>query len=204
MEGYPHSCPNNDCRLTCCIHDDVIKWKHFPHYWPLVRGIHRSSVDSPHKGQWRGALMFSLICARTNGWANNRDAGDVRLHRTHYDVTVMLWRNMEYGARFGVSVGSLPILTFFFTTGTRFGISSFAINVDTIFNPNPTQYALYVKKIQKLNIWGALYKNEGKYLPLVFRLTLLTLLTLSACWCYSIVWYQAFNDWKIVSCQVLW
>ena len=43
------------------LHDDVIKWKHFPRYWPFVRGIHRSPVNSPHKGQWRGALMFSLI-----------------------------------------------------------------------------------------------------------------------------------------------
>ena len=42
-------------------HDDVIKWKHFPRYWPFVRGIHRSPVNSPHKGQWRGSLMFSLI-----------------------------------------------------------------------------------------------------------------------------------------------
>ena len=43
-------------------HGDVIKWKHFPRYWPLVWGIHRPPVNSPHKGQWRGALMFSLIC----------------------------------------------------------------------------------------------------------------------------------------------
>ena len=43
--------------------DDVIKWKHFPRHWPFVRGIHRSPVTSPHKGQWRGALVFSLICA---------------------------------------------------------------------------------------------------------------------------------------------
>ena len=42
-----------------------------------------------HKGQWRGALMFSVICAWTNGWVNNRDAGDLRPHRAHYDVTVM-------------------------------------------------------------------------------------------------------------------
>ena len=41
-------------------HDDVIKWKHFPRYWPFVEGIHWSAVNSPHKGQWRGALMFSL------------------------------------------------------------------------------------------------------------------------------------------------
>ena len=43
-------------------HDDVIKWKHFPRYWPFVRGIHQSPVNSPHNGQRRGALMFSLIC----------------------------------------------------------------------------------------------------------------------------------------------
>ena len=43
-------------------YDDIIKWKHFPRYWPFVRGIHRPPVNSPHKGQWRGALMFSLIC----------------------------------------------------------------------------------------------------------------------------------------------
>ena len=70
-------------------HDDVIKWKHFPHYWPFVRGIHRSTVNSPHKGQWRGALMFSLICVLINGWVNHREAGDLRRHRAHYDVTVM-------------------------------------------------------------------------------------------------------------------
>ena len=49
-------------------HDDVIKWKHFPRYWPFVRGIHRSPVNSPHNGQWRGALMFSLICTWIDGW----------------------------------------------------------------------------------------------------------------------------------------
>ena len=42
------------------LHEDVIKWKHFPRYWPFVRGIHRSPANSPHKGQWRGALMFSI------------------------------------------------------------------------------------------------------------------------------------------------
>ena len=70
-------------------HDDVIKWKHFPGYWPFVRGIHRSPVKSPHKGQWRGALMFTLICARINSWVNNREAGDLRRYPGHYDVTVM-------------------------------------------------------------------------------------------------------------------
>ena len=70
-------------------HVDVIKWKHFPRYWRFVRGIHRSPVNSLHKGQWCGASVFSLICAWENGWVNNREAGDLRRHRTHYDVIVM-------------------------------------------------------------------------------------------------------------------
>ena len=70
-------------------HDDVIKWKHCPRYWPFVRGIHRSPVNSPHKGQWRGALMFSFTCAWINGWVNNREAGDLRRQRADYDVIVM-------------------------------------------------------------------------------------------------------------------
>ena len=55
------------------FHDDVIKWKHLPRYWLFVREIHRWPVIPPHKGQWRGDLMFSLICAWINGWVNNRD-----------------------------------------------------------------------------------------------------------------------------------
>ena len=73
------------------FHDDVIKWKHFPRYWPFVRGIHRYPVNSPHKGQWRGAVMFTLICARINGWVNNIEAGDLRRYLPHYDVIVMFW-----------------------------------------------------------------------------------------------------------------
>ena len=49
-------------RFDYSPHDDVIKWKKNPRYWPFVRGTHRSPVNSPHKGQWHGALIFSLIC----------------------------------------------------------------------------------------------------------------------------------------------
>ena len=44
-----------DLRLQ---HDEVIKWKHFPRYWPFARGIHRWPVDSPNKGQWSGVWCF--------------------------------------------------------------------------------------------------------------------------------------------------
>ena len=47
-------------------------------------------VNSPHKGQWRGTLMFSLIFTRMNGWVNNGEAGDLRRHRAHYDITAMM------------------------------------------------------------------------------------------------------------------
>ena len=47
------------------IYDDVIKWKHFPRYWPSVKGIHRSLVDPPHKDQWHGALIFLFVPEQT-------------------------------------------------------------------------------------------------------------------------------------------
>ena len=59
----------------------------FSAFLALARGTHRSPVNSPHKGQWRGALMF---CAWINDWVNNREAGDLRHHRAHYDVIVMI------------------------------------------------------------------------------------------------------------------
>ena len=83
--------------------NNVIKWKHFPcswwhhqmetfsRYWPFVQGIHRSPVNSPHKNQWCGALIFSLICTCINGWAIDREAGDLRRYRTNFDVPVMYW-----------------------------------------------------------------------------------------------------------------
>ena len=102
LQKLYHSCSMTGLPRFCCmmlkpvrwmwlcifhrIHDDVIKWKHFPRCWPFVRGIHRSPVNSPHKGQWRGALMFSIICVWINGWVNNRKAGDLRRYRP-------LWRH---------------------------------------------------------------------------------------------------------------
>ena len=70
-------------------HADVIKWSHFRVTGTFVWGIHRSVVNFPHKGQWRGALMFSLIYAWTNGWVNHREAGDLRHHLAYFNVTVM-------------------------------------------------------------------------------------------------------------------
>ena len=87
---YSRICSNNRKTIE---HDDVIKWKHFPRYCPFVRGIHWSPVNSPHKGQWRGALMFSLISAWINGLVNAREAGDLKCHRAHYYVTPIKQKN---------------------------------------------------------------------------------------------------------------
>ena len=62
-------CLSNTLWYVMSRHDNIIKWKHFRRYFPLGRGIHRSPVvapQRPHKGQWRGALMFSLIYVRMN------------------------------------------------------------------------------------------------------------------------------------------
>ena len=52
---------------------------------------------SPVTGEFpsqRGALMFSLSYTWTNGWVNNRNAGDLMHHSAHYDVTVMYQSNV--------------------------------------------------------------------------------------------------------------
>ena len=85
-----------------CAHGDVIKWKHSPRYRPFVRGIHQSLVNSPNKGQWRGAL----ICAWTNDWVNNRGTSDLRRHRAHYDDNVMtyLWGTHIPVSKFRINI----------------------------------------------------------------------------------------------------
>ena len=82
---------NSDNIRVCSAR--ITWWRHqmetFSSLLALYAGIHRSPVNSPHKGQWRGALMLSLINTWINGWVNNREADDLRRHRVHYDVIVI-------------------------------------------------------------------------------------------------------------------
>ena len=77
----------------------MIWWRHqmetFSVLLAILRGIHRSPVNSPHKGQWRRALIFSLICVWINGWVNTREAGDLICYCAHYDVSVMEISNSQ-------------------------------------------------------------------------------------------------------------
>ena len=74
--------------MKISVHDDVIKWKHFPCYWPFVWEIHRSPRTK--------AIDSELWCFRwsapeqpvLSGWVSNRDGGD--LTSAYYDVTVMI------------------------------------------------------------------------------------------------------------------
>ena len=81
---HPHPHP----QVICVIYMMTSSNGSFPRYWPLC-GV--SPVNSPHKGYWRGALIFFFICAWTNVWVNNRDAGDLRRHRAYYDVIVIIY-----------------------------------------------------------------------------------------------------------------
>ena len=53
------------------------------------------TVNSPHKGQWRGALMFPLICVGINCWINSPEAGDLKRYCFHYDVIVMYMASLR-------------------------------------------------------------------------------------------------------------
>ena len=80
-----------------------------------MREIHRSPVNSPHKGQWRGALMFSLICVRINDWVHNRESGDLIRYRAHYDVIVMIQRT-KMVVTFEKSIATFQHLWTYFNT----------------------------------------------------------------------------------------
>ena len=73
----------SDISRVGALNPDRASLASIPVWW------HRSPVNSFHTGQWRGALMFSLICDWINAWVNIHEAGDLRRHRTHYDVIVM-------------------------------------------------------------------------------------------------------------------
>ena len=96
MCGYNASV---DKRRECCLTPAITTstwWRHqmesFSALLALCAGNSPVPVNSPHKGQWRGALMFSLICAWINHWVNNREGGVLRRHRGYYDVNVMNWK----------------------------------------------------------------------------------------------------------------
>ena len=102
-------------------HDDVTKRKHFPR--------NRSPVNSPHKGRWRGALMFSLMCAWINGWVNNGEAGDSSHHRTH---TTSLLRKIIINANLMISYFSITQSLWNFALSTTVILSRFVQNFKMI------------------------------------------------------------------------
>ena len=68
-------------------HDNVMIWKHFPHYWPFVSKIHQSPVFSRHKGPLIRILdaffVLSLdkLVKKTVEWVMN------------LDDTTLMWRH---------------------------------------------------------------------------------------------------------------
>ena len=80
--------------------DDVIKWKLFPRYWPFLQGIHRSSVNSLHKGQWPGALMFSLIAVEARAWVNNYNPEKIIAVIIYTREGVPTWQRIAVPSRY--------------------------------------------------------------------------------------------------------
>ena len=76
-----------DCRQSLSFF--WITW--WRHQMGTFSALPALCAENPHKGLWRGALIFSLKCVWINSWVNNRGAGDLRRHRAHYDVSVMIF-----------------------------------------------------------------------------------------------------------------
>ena len=81
------------------VHHDVIEWKHFQHYWTFVRGIHRSSVNSPYKGQWCFDVFFDRplnkrLGKQSWGWWFETPSRSLWRHCNDYNT-----RSRETGVR---------------------------------------------------------------------------------------------------------
>ena len=72
---------------------EITWWRHqmdtFSALLILCEGNPPFTGGYPSQRPVKRSLIFFFICAWTNGWSNNRDAGDLRRHRYHYDATVM-------------------------------------------------------------------------------------------------------------------
>ena len=172
------------------VHDDVIKLKRFPRYWPFVRGVHQWPVNSPHKSQWRGALISSLICAWTNGWVNTRDAGDLRLHRAHYDVTVMAkststmrfhwWIYRLLWRRIPASSGALRLIKaetkhyndviMSVMASQITGVSTVSSNVGSGANQRKHQSSASLAFVREIHRWPVNFPHKRSVTRKIFRL----------------------------------
>ena len=127
-------------------HSDVIKWKHIPCYRPFVRG----PVNSPHKGQWRGALMLFFFCAWTNGWVNNPSAV-FRRHRAHYGVTVIRWKLHRPPQCWKMAANALLLFMISGIVSVRQRLKSFTSSLDMVYTLYLISYAC--TGAQKLLKW---------------------------------------------------
>ena len=87
------SCNHGTPLHTCSSHDDVIKWKLFPRYWPSVGGVHRSPGIPLIKGS--DMELWCFFDLRLNKRLSKiREVSDFRCHRAHFDVSVMFLKSV--------------------------------------------------------------------------------------------------------------
>ena len=143
-------------------------WRHqMEAYSPLLAicaGNSPVPVNFPHKGQWRGALMFPLICTWINGWVNSREAGDLRRHSAHYDVIIMISFNAECGITcfsWFIIPTARDILLDIFLTWEFQVIYLIVVNPNSFTRSKPVPFIFIFGISQSLNIlclnWNNIY-----------------------------------------------
>ena len=76
------------CMGICLISWRRLEMKTVPHYWPFLKGIHRSPVESLHNRPLMRTLIF--LAASLSCWADSRVAGGLR----HNDACMTLLYDM--------------------------------------------------------------------------------------------------------------
>ena len=88
MEWFYRANIHNNPAPLMPIHYGLIKWRHFPHYWPFWGESTGHRWIPLTKTSDAELWCFNFICAWTNGWGNNLDAGDLKRYHTHYECKV--------------------------------------------------------------------------------------------------------------------
>ena len=138
----------------------------------LLRWIPRWTVNSPHKGQWRGALMFSLICAWIKHWVNSRVAVDLRRHRAPHDVNVMATAGFQKSVQFICSeqIVYLPWTSRFYqhlqwVVWISINVGKDIFTALNIYSPfRPTSVVRDYRTVRKHKIQTILFIVTGKHL----------------------------------------
>ena len=161
---------HNDFNKSQAAFQAISWWRHqMETFSALLVICEGNPLLIPHKGQWRKALMYSLICAWINDWANNRGAGDLTRHRDGCWL-IAGWRrdtSVQYLLIAHLSIPGFGITRVNWITQVRIFESNYKIRIYNkhrcfSFQPN-IRRCINLAKISNLRPKHKIFLTRGKH-----------------------------------------